>query len=116
MSAFSMITNLLTNLASASPLLIVYIAGAVVAMMRRSQYPRVSMFVLIGCGILIVSTLSTVALFAIMPIFYDYIGYQAIGWIMTGTRIIESLVQAAGLALIIAAVFIERPEVRPDGG
>ena len=104
-----MLKSMLSNLLFSSPFLLVMLAGAVVAAVRWKRHPRASMLTLAG---VLVYLLGMSGQMLALPLFLNFMIEQQ--WVADITNTYRAaafllcLVQALGLALLLAAVFAGR--------
>jgi len=105
-------TILLTRFLTQSPLYLVWLGGAILALVRWRQHPRVSLLALAGLGVLFVDSLAGVALNAALPMMITSRvvlgGYGRVGAVLGVCNIVSTVVAAAGYGLLLAAVFSPR--------
>jgi hypothetical protein len=111
-----MISSILTRLPDAAPYLIVYAAGAVLAARRMQRHPGPSRFVLLACAVLIAGVVAGNALCE----YFDYMAdnhrqHETRGefianyaWIIRYASAIGMVSRAAGMALLLKAVYADR--------
>lgn len=102
---------ILTSCVVHIPTLLVWIAGAVLAIMHWRKYPQVSMFTLIALGIFLVLILGGSALSVWLPVtmMRDGMAASSLGIVLTISGCIQSLIAAGAWGLILAAIFKGRP-------
>jgi len=102
----------LKNLAVQSPLLIVYLVGFILALVRWRHHPRASLLTVIG-------SLTAIVIYVFFsvasPLFADWIISTSstrsdIETYFTALAIGRILLHAVGMSLILAAVFVSRPQ------
>ena len=95
------------------PILLIYLIGILIAVVRLPRHPRPAAFVLIGCTLLLASTvLGTVAQ---MWVFQNRSASAAsTGQILLVINGVLAFVRAGAFALLIAAAFIGRRELEPS--
>ena len=106
-------TMMLAYYASLSPVCVAMIVGIVLALVRWRIHPRISMFAVIGLGVMLLSRLAWIAVYALFTYRFAYGG---MGFAMVGMRVIDGLVTAGCWALILAAIFCDRQEKSPLTG
>ena len=118
MSSTNALFILLSQLVMASPLLIVYLVGMVLAGRWWRRAPRAAMLAMSGLALLVVAALAGPA---VQAIFIANPGPGGMGSAATRIQVFAfafMLVRAAGMALVVAAVFAGRSatsgfDVRP---
>lgn len=96
------------------PQLIVIVIGLFLCFSNRAKYPKASKMALGGLFILLVSQILGTALFLFqvyLPLWYRD-SYEKVGYINFAAGTLLSIITAAGLGLIIYAVWAERGETR----
>lgn len=105
-----MISQVLSQLAIQSPVLLVHLAGVVVAFACWQRMPTTSLLVLMGAGIMLATSIARVFL-------YQYLSHstaqaaqdmQQRVLMFTMVGLLTSIVYAGGLALLVAAAFVGR--------
>lgn len=100
----------LTQLLVQSPVLLVYLAGMVLAFVNWHRSPSTGMLVLFGTGLLMFSAVS-------WPFVFQYViqtradsGWDParVGAIMSGMGFVSSLFRAVGVALVLGGAFVGR--------
>ena len=111
-----LLAAILTSCVVHIPTLLVWIAGAVLAIMHWRKYPQVSMFTLAALGIFIVLTVAGTILSIWLPvtIMRDTRDADQVGIILTISGCIQSLIAAGAWGLILAAIFKGRPAEAPS--
>ena len=106
-----MLPAVLSSLVTSIPTLAVDVALLVVAVSRWNRHPRVSMFAASAGGLLLMIDLLGRAFFAILPVKLHESGMAAgsMGIYFAVLGGVSSLLHAIAMALLIAAVFSERP-------
>jgi hypothetical protein len=102
--------TLVTTLAVISvslPVIIVWVIGIALALLRWRRRPRVSQFALIACAMMIINTVANRFLTIWMPLSMRDLGWTTvqIGSIFTAIGIITGLISATAWALVISAIF-----------
>ncbi len=100
------------------PTILVWIAGAVLALMRWRKYPQVSMFTLAALGIFLVLTIAGSILSIWLPVtlMRGDTDSGRMGIILAGSGCVQSLIAAGAWGLILAAIFKGRSsEAGSDG-
>jgi hypothetical protein len=103
----------LTAIAMATPVIIVWVIGIILALSRWRRHPRASQFALIAFALMIGATVVVRALYLWLPIAMRNHGWSTreFGTISVAIGIVSTLINAAAWALIICAIFGWR-----DGG
>jgi hypothetical protein len=106
-----LLAAILTSCVVHIPTLLVWIAGAVLAIMHWRKYPQVSMFTLAALGIFIVLTIagSILSIWLPVTIMRDGMDSGRLGITLTISGCIQSLIAAGAWGLILAAIFKGRP-------
>ena len=101
---------LLQQIAYSSPMLLVYLAGVVLAIVFIRKYATSAMLVLCGSAILLITTISQT-----LVQFYLFRARIESGWTAAGyaqvqsiVSLVASIMRALGLSLWLAAVFVGR--------
>lgn len=102
-----MIIPIISSLSVASPLIITWAVGIVIAVMRWQRHPRVSQLVVIALGVLIVAAVLNLTLNVLLPQILMRSGGDAttLGVVFTITGAIFSLIQTVCWAMILVALF-----------
>jgi hypothetical protein len=104
------LSTILRTLLTQSPVLLVCLAGTILALVLCPRCPAAGVLLLIGTVVLLMSSVG-------WPFLYQYLihSYSRWGWsserlseVFTTVSIVSSFVHAAGIGLIIAAVFVGR--------
>ncbi len=102
------------QLGAQTPALLVYLAGVIAAIvfLRRARMP--SLACLLGCGLMIITTLAVTAIQAWMLQLHLDGSWPAsrYGQAMSMIGIVSGAIRAVGLALVVAAVFLGREPAR----
>jgi hypothetical protein len=103
-------TVLFTRFLAQSPLYLVWLGGAILALVRWQQHPRVSLLALAGLGVLFVNSLAGVALNATVPMMITSGAMRGgrMGTILGVCSIVSTVASAVGYGLLLAAVFSGR--------
>jgi len=108
----SALTPLWGMLITQLPILLTYLIGIFIAVVRMPRHPRPATFVLIGCALLLASTV--VGTLVQMWIFANRsTSVASTGQILLSVNVVLALVRAGAFVLLIAAAFVARPE--PEG-
>jgi hypothetical protein len=113
MSSNSSLTPLMGMLLAQLPMMLVYLAGIVFALVRLQRNPRPAALVLIGCVILFVALLLGPLVQTWVINNRTSVGVRQIGQILTIFNLVMSFVRAAAFVLLIIAAFVGRPEADP---
>ena len=102
----------LAQLLGQAPVLLVYLAGMVLALVFWRRCPRPAMLTLIGMALFLVTTLVQSFLFIYLVRARDDFGWshEMLGWIVSASGLIGSVIRAAAFGLMLTAVFIGRKE------
>ena len=107
-----------SQLAGQAPTLLVYLVGLVLAGVWWRRAPKAALFAMMGCGILLLTTVGT-------TFGYAYVvntrgagptPATTISQIMFVIAIVGSVLRAAGIALLLAGVFAGRPRLAEMSG
>ena len=111
-----LLTAILTSCVVHIPTLLVWIAGAVLAIMHWRKHPQVSMFTLAALGIFLVLTIAGTILSVWLPvtIMRDSGDSSRLGITLAISGCIQSLIAAGAWGLILAAIFKGRPAEAPS--
>ena len=92
-----------------SPVLLVYVVGIVVCGIRARRAPAGATLAIIGLALMLLSTL---AVMAVQAVVLQQSGVTAMrrGEVLTIVSVAGTLVRAAGVALLVVAVFAGRAE------
>jgi hypothetical protein len=106
-----LLAAILTSFLVHIPTLLVWIAGAVLALMHWRKHPQVSMFTLAALGIFMVLTVAGTILSVWLPvtIMRDSGDSNRLGITLAISGCIQSLIAAGAWGLILAAIFKGRP-------
>ena len=107
---------ILSQLFGQLPTLLVYFAGIVLCAIWSRRAPRAAMLAMVGCGVLLLTSIATS--FATAYYINNRGGTPAatMGQIMAVVALAGSVLRAAGFALVLAAVFVGRPQVAQQSG
>jgi hypothetical protein len=104
---------LLNTLVPRLPVIAVTLAGAVVALTWWGRQPRVALLAFLGCGLQLLITVVGMFWWTYLPRLLDLDGGERVAWFYSASGICFGVVDAAGMALIIWAVFVGRSEAPP---
>jgi hypothetical protein len=105
----SIMSNVLAQLVSQAPLLLVYVVGMVVALSYRPRYGGPATMTLIAtAALLAVSVGQAVLVQYVIQANANSMGSPGLGGMLSIVAIASSLIRAAATGLIIAAVFTGR--------
>ena len=110
------------TLAEQAPSLIVLLVGIVFALVRWKRFPRVSLMVALGLGLLLLQVILFLFIYDLVPpLFLNDALSRGIEQYNTTRRIvflvlgfISNLVAALGFAILLAAVFVKRKQAPVD--
>lgn len=111
-----MLAPSLAALVTGAPVYLVLVAGIVLALVRWSEHPSVSMLALAGLGLVLVSSVLGTMLGTSLPVLMldEGASTSEIGATMGTLGLVRSLFAAAGWGLILGAIFSgRRPSPRP---
>ena len=100
----------LSSLAIQSPLLILYLAGIVIALIRWARHPRTSLFTILALGVLLVLAITNTFVYTLLPTYF-FGGEQTLSQRFTIfylIGIIINLLHATAFGFLLAAIFGER--------
>jgi hypothetical protein len=108
------IEQLVSQLATVSPLLLAYTLGGIVAIARWRRHPQASLWALLGLGLLFLEVIGSIsARVRLMRMINDGgFGGDVQGWFLI-VGMAGSLAQALGIVLLLVAAFVGRGEA-PD--
>jgi hypothetical protein len=99
------------------PVLLAYLLGIILALVMWRRYPRPALLTLMGVSLLLL--VSVVTPFLSMSLTFrragDGGGHERIGFLLSAISLGSSLLRAAGVGLLLAAVFIGRSRPAPHG-
>jgi hypothetical protein len=106
----------LTQLMSASPLLLVYFVGLILALVFWRRCPTPSLLVVIGSVLLSLVTVTYICVYQYLLQSRVELGWthEKLGWALTITSLSSSCLRAAGVGLLLAAVFLQRRVPQSD--
>ena len=109
---------LLSQLFGQLPTLLVYLGGIVLCAVWSRRAPRAAMLAMIGCGILLLTSIAVafVTNYYIMNRGGGGAPAATLGQIMVAVGIVGSVLRAAGFAMVLGAVFVGRPQVAQQSG
>jgi hypothetical protein len=113
MEASLLLSNLLPRLLG----MIVLIVGIVLALTWWQRHPRASLWALLACGLLLLSSVAGLVWYSMLPTMQANRGLSAMqmGWLYSISAFVFAAVNAAGLAMLLVAVFSGRAPARPPG-
>ncbi|MEW6130642.1 MAG: hypothetical protein AB1757_26665 [Acidobacteriota bacterium] len=100
----------ITQLAGQLPILLAYLIGMILAMVFWRRYRAACRLTLIATSLLLLTSI-------IFPFIFQYLNYVRVerGWdyskmslILFMVNLLSSLLRAAGIGLLLAAVFVQR--------
>jgi hypothetical protein len=97
---------LISQLSSAGPLMLVWLGGAVFALVYWQRCPTPSLLVLLACALFIILQVLGIALAAFV---YPNLHGKEAGIIISGIGFVRTVAYILGDVMILAAVFIGRP-------
>ena len=108
---------LFAQMAGQSPVLLVYLIGMVLCAIWWRRAPRAAMFAMIGCGVLLLTSISV----SFVQVYYinsrnSGTSAASIGQIMAMVGLGGSILRAFGFGLVLSGVFAERPRVVAESG
>jgi hypothetical protein len=93
-----------------SPVLLVYLVGMILALVFWRRYPGPSLLTLIATVLLL--SLTVTQIFVTQYLFYMRAdkgwGHEKLAWLLSAVGLTSSILRAAGLGLLLAAVFLGR--------
>ncbi len=98
------------NFLASLPVFLVWLAGLILCIIRWRKAPRASLFALIGLVILFFERFFNFVGSALIVSNYRGISPNSIGWAYFILAFFSSLLSAAGFALLILAIWVQRPE------
>jgi len=103
-------TATLQQLLSLAPILLVYLAGVVVALVNWQRYPSPARFTFFASATLLVASVAQAVVFHYLLVERVERGWSVAqaGALLAGVGLLFSLLHAAGLGLLLAGVFAER--------
>lgn len=103
---------ILSLLVSNGPAYLMMIAGIVLALQYAQRFPKASRLTVLGLSVLLLNSVVGAYLGWWLPRLMVEQGspVQSISFIMTARQFVQSLISAAGLGLLLAAVFSGRRE------
>ena len=103
----SALTPLWGMLITQLPLLLTYLVGILIAIVRLPRHPRPATFVLIGCALLLASTV--VSMLVQLWVFQNRSASVAsTGQILLAVNVVLAFVRAGAFVLLIVAAFVAR--------
>jgi hypothetical protein len=109
---FSSIGLFIGPLITATPFLIAMAVAIVIALVRRQHHPRASMFAVLGFGGFALTSLCTTVLNPLLIMTMNQSGsdISSLSNVMAAVSIGSALINLIWWALIIAAIFADRPK------
>jgi hypothetical protein len=109
------VTMFFTQLAPQAPVLLVYLAGGILALVFWRRCPLAGVLTLIGTGLLLVATLGQTLVFVylIQVRFSRGWSLDQYGWMLSANAFAGGFCRAVGFGLVLAAVFVGRRPARP---
>ena len=106
----AIIIAILRQLLAQSPLLLVYLIAIVLALVFWRRSPTPSVLVFLGAVLLLVITVAHASAFQyLVGIRPPWVGdSRRLGRVLTTLNLLSTLIQACGLALVVAAAFVGR--------
>ena len=106
------LTALLTGLAAQIPMMLVYIGGATIGITRWKRHPKASRLLVCACLFLAFVQFFTTVVYSTMGLWLFELDLpsDAVGWIYSGVGATSGFASALGHGVLIASVFVERPE------
>jgi hypothetical protein len=114
----SIFVTILTQYVIKIPYFAVLVVGIVLAFSRWDRHPQVSLFALIGLGILLVQGLVGGFLNVWLPMRITSGGMSVanMGWLMSARNLLSALLAAVAHGFLVAAIFRGRPfSAEPEG-
>lgn len=93
------------------PSLVMYIIGCVIASTHLTRYPRPAWLALIGCGLLAMTNLTSLLMYAVIASQGSLFGSTTI--FMTALNVVMNAFHLLGFGLVFAAVFLDRRRPEP---
>lgn len=109
-NATTVLYNAFVSILTASPAIAVAFVGALLALLRRQRHPRASLFALVGFLIYLISSITFPLIYAILPALLYEQGWSTTSYTLfyRGLAFFHYLIEAAALALLLAAVLVGR--------
>lgn len=110
MEASTTIISTLTNYLAQSPIFLVWIVGIVLASVRWSQHPRISLLTIIALAIMLVTSLVSTYLNVQLPVLMTEWGwdYPQIGLFFTIKGFVQAVIDTIAFVLLLLAIFSGR--------
>jgi hypothetical protein len=107
----------LTQLMSAAPLLLVYFVGLILALVFWRRCPTPSLLVVIASVLLLLVTVTHICVYQYLVRSRAELGWTqgTLGWALTIVSLTGSCLRAAGMGLLLTAVFLQRRVRRSVG-
>lgn len=103
-----LVYKLLTSAVYEVPVIAVLSVGVVLAMVNRRKMPKASMFAIFGFSLLLLKSLVGIARLTWIILFSAENTLQTIDAVSVGTGILAIVFASSGIALLTAAIFVER--------
>jgi hypothetical protein len=102
-----LLIHTLSGIATSTPIIIVLLIGAALALARWRRHPRVSLLTLIASAMMIVNLIGAIFLYAWLPMTMLDRGWTAsqLGSLFTVIRIVNTLIDAAAWSMVLCAIF-----------
>lgn len=100
--------HLLTGLATQLPSMLAMLAGIVVAIVRWKRYPRVSMTLIVGLGLMLLHVVIFAVVYTMLPWIGRFEDWQRLQMFQSVVSIAYNLTLAIFTAIVLAAVFMQR--------
>lgn len=94
------------------PVFLVWLGGLILCIIKWRKAPRASLFALIGLVILFFDRFFHFAVSAMIVSSYREMSPNGIGWAYFFLGFFSSLLSAAGFALLILAIWMQRPAAK----
>jgi hypothetical protein len=97
----------LTVIATLAPMIVVWVIGIILALLRWRRHPRVSQLAITAFAVMIGSTVVVRTLYVWLPTVVRNRGWSTseLGTIFTAVGIVSTLINAVAWALVICAIF-----------
>jgi MFS superfamily sulfate permease-like transporter len=106
----SVLTQFTTQLATRSPVLLVYVIGLVLALVFWQRHPRPCVLVLLAMVLALFTSLVSAFLFTYLPRAMDEFGWNhhQLGLMLSAVSITASILHAGAMGMLLTAVFVGR--------